>query len=236
VRLIGAGTRDDIAYVERDTFWTAPNLITLVRFLLVPVFVILVSHDHVVWAFWSLGILFSTDWVDGYVARRFNQVSSVGKWLDPLVDRVSLVVVSATFVVCHIAPAWFVWAIVVPDLVLFLNTLFVFGRNPELPVSVLGKLRTAVLMTAAPLLLLAQAHFSSAPILAAVCTALLALGSLMHIAAAVGYLVAARRKVRGERASAAVPHAGAADPAAPDTPPDHPSSGTGTGPDDGGRL
>jgi cardiolipin synthase len=196
VRIIGAGTRDDIHYVERHTFWTAPNLITLARFLLVPVFVSLVAAHHYVWAFWALAVLFSTDWVDGYVARRFNQISSVGKWLDPLADRLALIIVAATYVIFHVAPAWFVWAILIPDLALFFNALFLFKGSPELPVSILGKVRTAFLMLAAPLLLLAQANFSWAPALHAVCTVLLAVGSLLHVAASVGYLIAAQRKAR----------------------------------------
>lgn len=199
MRIIGAGTSDDIHYVERHTFWTAPNLITLARFLLVPVFVALVASHHYVWAFWTLAVLFSTDWVDGYVARRFNQISSVGTWLDPLADRLALIIVSATYVIFHVAPAWFVWVIVIPDLVLLFNAIFLFKGSPELPVSILGKIRTAFLMVAAPLLLLAQANFSWAPALHAVCTVMLAIGSALHVAASVGYLLAAQAKARQAR-------------------------------------
>lgn len=201
MRLIGAGTRDDIHYVERHTFWTAPNLITVARFLLVPLFVFLVATHHIIWAFCTLAVLFSTDWVDGYVARRFNQISSVGKWLDPLADRLALMVVAATFVILNIAPPWFVWAIVIPDLILFANALFLFKGSPELPVTNLGKVRTAFLMCAAPLLLLAQANFSWASTLDTISTVLLAIGSLLHIVASAQYLVQAQAKARPELAA-----------------------------------
>lgn len=201
MRLIGAGTRDDIEYVERHTFWTAPNLITVARFLLVPVFVALVATHHYLWAFATLVVLFSTDWVDGYVARRFNQISSVGKWLDPLADRLSLIIVAATFVVFGIAPAWFVWAIVIPDLLLFVNALVLFRGSPELPVTHLGKIRTACLMVAAPLLLLAHTNFSWAHVLDAICTVVLAIGSVLHVVASVQYLVQAQTKARSLRAA-----------------------------------
>lgn len=194
MRLIGAGTRDDIQYVERHTFWTVPNLITLARFLLVPVFVYLVAGKHFVLAFWTLALLFSTDWVDGYIARRFNQISSVGKWLDPLADRLSLLIVAGTFVVFGIAPAWLIWCILIPDLILIANALILFRGSPELPVSVLGKLRTAVLMGSAPLLLLAQSDHGWAPTLAGLCTVMLAVGTVLHVMAAGGYLFAARAK------------------------------------------
>lgn len=209
MRLFGAGTRDDIHYVVRRTFWTAPNLITVARFLLVPLFVYLVATRHILWAFWTLAVLFSTDWVDGYVARRFNQLSTVGKWLDPLADRLALIVVASTFVICGFAPAWFVWAIVIPDLVLLANALFLFKGSPELPVTKLGKVRTAFLMCAAPLLLLSQANFSWASTLDAISTVFLAIGSLLHVAASVQYLVQAQSKARSER-DAAAPEPGTA--------------------------
>lgn len=214
MRLIGAGTRDDIHYVERDTFWTVPNLITVVRFLLVPLFVYLVATHHIIWAFWVLVMLFSTDWVDGYVARRFNQISSVGKWLDPLADRLALIVVAATFVLLNIAPAWFVWAILIPDLLLFANALFLFRGSPELPVTTLGKVRTAFLMCSAPFLLLAQANFSWASTLDTISTVLLAIGSVLHVLASAQYLMQARAKARAASAAATgvVPDAAALRP------------------------
>lgn len=202
MRLIGAGLRDDVDYVELHTFWTVPNLITLLRFLLIPVFVVLVATSHPMWAFITLAVVFSTDWVDGYVARRFNQISSVGKWLDPLADRLTLIIVSVTFVLFHVAPAWFVWAIVVPDLALVLNSVILFRGSPELPVTRLGKIRTAVLMVSAPLLLLAEVDFAAAEPLHTVCTWLLLLGSALHVAAAVQYVVLAGAKAKRNRSAA----------------------------------
>ncbi|MCP6768684.1 CDP-alcohol phosphatidyltransferase family protein, partial [Klebsiella pneumoniae] len=87
MRLIGAGTRADIDYVVTDRFWTVPNVITLVRFCLVPFFVWLVFTQQYLAAFIVLAVLSCTDWVDGYIARRFNQISTVGQWLDPMADR-----------------------------------------------------------------------------------------------------------------------------------------------------
>lgn len=204
MRLIGAGQRDDIEYVELHTFWTVPNLITLVRFALIPVFTWLVATGHPVRAFFTLAVVFSTDWVDGYVARRFNQVSSVGQWLDPFADRLTLIIVATTFVVCNVAPAWFVWAIVIPDVGLAMACIVLFRGSPELPVTVLGKIRTAVLMISAPLLLLAQADFAFAEPLEMVCTWVLLVGSLLHVAAACQYLgqaVAKGKRLRAVRAT-----------------------------------
>src|SRR5882672_3523205 len=70
---------------------TVPNVITMVRLLCVPLFVVLLFDDEKTAAFLLLGALGATDWVDGYVARHFDQGSELGKILDPTADRVLLV-------------------------------------------------------------------------------------------------------------------------------------------------
>ncbi|GHD07754.1 CDP-alcohol phosphatidyltransferase family protein [Zhihengliuella salsuginis] len=199
MRLIGAGARDDIEYRVLTTFWTVPNVITVLRFCMVPFFVWLVFQSEFAWATAILAVLGSTDWIDGFIARRFNQMSTVGAWLDPLADRISLFVVAFTFVLAGIAPAWLVYAIVVPDVVLFVTSLILFRGSPELPVSVIGKIRTAILLVGAPLLLLGQVESIGNTVYDGVATIVLALGCVLHIIAAAGYFIAAVRKRRRER-------------------------------------
>lgn len=196
MRIIGAGTRDGVAYRELRTFWTIPNLVTVLRFGLVPLFVWLVAEHSYDWATGVLVALGLSDWIDGYLARLLNQVSSVGKWLDPVADRLALVVVATTFVLAGIAPAWLVYAIVVPDLVLIINALVLFRGNPGLPVSMVGKIRTALLLVGTPLLLLSRVDTAHGPVLAGAATAVLAAGCFLHVIAACFYLVQAHRKAR----------------------------------------
>ncbi|WP_417216634.1 CDP-alcohol phosphatidyltransferase family protein [Arthrobacter sp.] len=196
MKIIGAGGRDDIEYRELATFWTIPNLITVLRFGLVPVFLWLVIADHYAWATAVLVLLGSTDWIDGYVARRLNQISTVGKWLDPVADRLALFAVVIIFVVDGIAPAWLVYSIMVPDLVLIINALVLFHGSPNLPVSNLGKIRTALLLVGTPLLLLSQVEAAQSATVEAVATIILGIGCLLHIVAAVLYFRQAQRKAR----------------------------------------
>ncbi|WP_309080323.1 CDP-alcohol phosphatidyltransferase family protein [Zhihengliuella sp.] len=208
MRLFGAGTRDDVEYRVLDTFWTWPNIITVARFLLIPVFMWLVAVHEFGWATASLVLLGATDWIDGYVARRLNQVSTVGMWLDPLADRLALILVVVTFVVAGIAPAWAVYAIVVPDVVLLVNSLLLFRGVPDLPVSRVGKVRTAVLLVGAPLVLLAHVESLASAGLQAVATTVLALGCALHVIAAIGYLVAGHAKAKRERSGIYSPRTG----------------------------
>lgn len=185
-----------------DTFWTVPNLITVLRFLGVPLFVAFIVRENYGPAFITLVVVGSTDWVDGYLARRLNQVSKVGQWLDPVADRLALIVVAVTFVVQGIAPAWLVLAIVIPDAILIVNALVLFHGSPDLPVSNVGKIRTALLLLGAPLLLLQRVPGFDYDWLSTTGNAVLLLGCVGHLIAAVGYLRASWAKYARERSAA----------------------------------
>jgi cardiolipin synthase len=76
-----------------DRILTVPNLITFVRLACLPLFLyLLFGKEDRYGAAWLLGALGATDWVDGFVARRYHQVSTLGKVLDPVADRLLLFV------------------------------------------------------------------------------------------------------------------------------------------------
>lgn len=200
MRIIGAGTRDNFEYRELTTFWTVPNIITVLRFLLVPLFVWQTVTFHYGWATLTLVILGSSDWIDGYAARRLDQISSVGKWLDPVADRVALIVIASTFVATQIAPPWLVFSVVIPDVILIANTWVLFRGNPHLPVSNIGKIRTALLLVGTPLLLLGSTDWGSGTPLGSISTWVLALACVLHAIAACGYFVQGRRKAKALKA------------------------------------
>ncbi|NKX49079.1 CDP-alcohol phosphatidyltransferase family protein [Arthrobacter deserti] len=194
MRFIGAGTRRDFDYRERGTFWTVPNIITVARFLLVPVFVGYVGSGRYGAATIVLAVLGTTDWVDGYIARRFDQLSTVGRWLDPLADRLALIIIAVAFVINGLAPLWLLLAIVIPDAILLAYSLALFRGSPDLPVTVVGKVRTALLLIGTPMLLLERAlgpRFGWVGVLA---YAFLVLGCAGHLVAWWGYMRAATRK------------------------------------------
>jgi len=74
--------------VASDRVVTVPNLLSLARLVLAIVFFVALEQGRPVAAFWLFAIAASTDWVDGWYARRFNQVSRLGRIFDPLVDKV----------------------------------------------------------------------------------------------------------------------------------------------------
>ncbi|MBV8979493.1 MAG: CDP-alcohol phosphatidyltransferase family protein [Acidimicrobiia bacterium] len=99
-----------------DRILTIPNVITVVRLLCVPVFLWLLFDQHKrAEAAFLLGALGATDFADGYIARHFHQVSTVGKVLDPLADRVLLMVGASAILVDGSVPAFIAWATLVRE-------------------------------------------------------------------------------------------------------------------------
>lgn len=199
MRIIGAGTRRDYEYRELHTFWTIPNLITVLRFLAVPLFVWLIARHSYGAATITLVVLGSTDWVDGYLARRLDQISSVGKWLDPVADRLALIIVATTFVTAGIAPWWLLLSIVIPDAILLVFSLLLFHGSPDLPVTLIGKVRTALLLAGTPLLLLHRVEGFGHDWLLTLAYAILAAGCVGHVLAWLGYMRAAWGKYKRQR-------------------------------------
>jgi len=71
-----------------DRVVTVPNLLSLARLVLAIVFFVALERGHRAWAVWLFVVASSTDWIDGWYARRFGQVSRLGRIFDPLVDKV----------------------------------------------------------------------------------------------------------------------------------------------------
>lgn len=195
MRFIGAGSRPDQPHVDHDLVFTVPNLLTVLRFMGVPLFIWLVlAEQEYGFAVLVLAIMGSTDWVDGYVARRFNQASKLGRILDPIADRLALLSVAVTLVVAGVLQWWYLAALVIPDAVLLAMSLFYFHSHPDLPVSMIGKTRTALLLLGTPLLVLSKLDIPYARAYFVVAWIVLGLGLIGHWVAAYNYFWAIRRK------------------------------------------
>src|SRR5450830_931784 len=119
MRFIGAGTRPGQPQSHSDMVFTLPNLLTVIRFLGVPLFIwlVLAKQEYGAAAI-VLAVMGSTDWVDGYIARRFNQMSNLGRIMDPIADRLSLIAVAVTLVIAGVVEWWYLTALLVPDMIL----------------------------------------------------------------------------------------------------------------------
>ncbi|HZA12068.1 CDP-alcohol phosphatidyltransferase family protein [Mycobacterium sp.] len=145
---------------ERDRVLTVPNGLSVLRLLLVPVFlwVLLVAHADA----WAVAILMfsgASDWADGKLARLMNQYSRVGELLDPLVDRIYVVTIPIAFALRGFVPWWIVGGLIARDALLALTLPALRSRGLNaLPVTYIGKAATFALMSGFPLILLGQFH------------------------------------------------------------------------------
>jgi cardiolipin synthase len=129
---------------------TVPNLLSLLRIVLIPAFVWLIVHRGTEMAGMLLfaGVA-ATDWVDGYVARRTHQVSELGKILDPVADRLAVGAGLVAVMARGALPLWAGLAILVRDAaVLLVGAALLAGRGIRIDVRFLGKSATAILMAA----------------------------------------------------------------------------------------
>jgi cardiolipin synthase (CMP-forming) len=144
-----------------DRVLTVPNVISVVRLLCIPVFLwLLFGRDDRLVAGVLLGALGATDWVDGYVARHWGQVSTLGKVLDPVADRVLLLTAVVAILVDGSAPAWVGWLALAREAVVSLAVLALAALGARrIDVQWVGKAGTFALMFAFPLFLFSHADF-----------------------------------------------------------------------------
>ena len=140
-----------------DRVMTWPNALSALRLLLVPIFLWLILIDENVLAFSVLAISSFTDWLDGFLARKLNQMSRLGQLLDPAADRLFILASLVGLAFTDKVPWWLVVSVVARDLLLFFTLPFLaqVGYGP-LPVNYTGKAGTFALLYAFPLMLLPE--------------------------------------------------------------------------------
>lgn len=151
--------------------WTIPNIITLIRVILIPIFVFVYfldwkwAHEASAFIFWFAAI---TDWFDGYLARKLQQSTPFGAFLDPVADK--LIVAAALLMITHSYDS--VW-ITVPAILLLIREIYVsalrewmgsLGVRDTVKVSFIGKAKTTAQMLALIGLLSGLDEFMGFPI------------------------------------------------------------------------
>lgn len=139
--------------------WTIPNVLSVIRLALVPVFLYLLLARHAYGL--ATGVLMfsgASDWADGKIARLVdNQSSRLGELLDPLVDRIYMVTVPVGLALAGVVPWWLVGVLLGRDLLLAATLPVLRSRGvAALPVTYIGKAATFALMSGFPLVLLGQ--------------------------------------------------------------------------------
>jgi cardiolipin synthase len=185
--------------------FTIPNLISVARLLCVPWFLwlLLVQDDRVAAAI-LLGVLGATDWVDGWIARHFDQGSDVGKVLDPTADRILLLAAGVGLLIDGAVPLWVGILVLAREALVGVAVLVLAAAGARrLDVQWAGKAGTLALMFALPGFLLADALSNElASDLLYVATWIFTIGGLvLSYYAALTYIPMARQALREGRAA-----------------------------------
>ncbi|CAN5467474.1 CDP-alcohol phosphatidyltransferase family protein [soil metagenome] len=144
-------------------YLTAPNVFTLVRLCCIPIFLyMLFGRDNLAGSALLLGVLGATDWVDGWLARRFNQTSEFGKMFDPTADRLLFIVGITGILIKGIAPTWFFWAVIAREVIVggTIAIATLAFRMKRFDVTWWGKTATFLLMFAIPGFMLGASNFA----------------------------------------------------------------------------
>jgi cardiolipin synthase len=176
---------------------TIPNLLSLIRLGMVPVFLVFIIVGADFAALIVLVISSVTDYLDGIIARKFKQVSRLGQLLDPAADRLFIFAALVGLCVRDIIPLWLVVIIVGRDFMLAVLGIILanFGYGP-LPVHHLGKVATFSLLFALPILMLGLAFHEINWITNPVGWAFALWGAFLYWWAGVVYLLETIRVVR----------------------------------------
>lgn len=181
---------------------TVPNLLSILRLALIPVFLWLILRHEGGWAIGLLAFSGLTDYLDGYIARKYNQVTRLGKLIDPAADRLYIFTTLIGLVLTGVIPGWLAAIIIARDVMLLIvyPILATHGYGP-LPVHYLGKAGTFALLYAFPLLLLANVLSSANFVILPIAWAFALWGAGLYWWAGFVYVKQVRDLVFGVRAS-----------------------------------
>ncbi len=141
----------------RSGLLNLPNLLTLGRIAAIPVLVILLFFDTREAGFWAavvFGLASITDWLDGYLARKWEVVTVLGKFLDPLADKLLVMAALIMMIPMGRVPAWAVFLVLAREILVTGLRSIASSEGIVISASDLGKYKTIFQMTAIPGLLL----------------------------------------------------------------------------------
>lgn len=121
-----------------------PNILTLIRFVLIPIILNYLFKDNYIMAFIVLTISGLTDILDGFIARKFNFITDFGKLIDPLADKCTQILILAALTLKNIIPVWIILVVVIKEFVMVAGASFLYGKELVVSSKWYGKLATVL--------------------------------------------------------------------------------------------
>lgn len=137
------------------------NYLTIARVVMIPIFLVLMYLDFPGSRYWALGVYIVaclTDWVDGYIARHYNQVSDFGKFMDPLADKCLVMAALCCFVAEGSVAAWILAVVLVREFAVSGMRMVAVEKGRVIAAGWSGKVKTASTMVCICLILFGIPH------------------------------------------------------------------------------
>jgi cardiolipin synthase len=177
--------------------WTVPNVLSMLRLALVPAFLVFIVVGDYVSALVVLVIASLSDLLDGYLARRLNQVTRLGQLLDPAADRLYIFAALVGLAANTLVPWWIVVVIVARDVfLLVLGVVLANHGYGPLPVHQLGKVATFALFFGVPVIMLGLAFPVVEPVSQPIGWAITMWGAFLYWWAGIIYAIETARVIR----------------------------------------
>ena len=121
-----------------------PNILTILRFLLIPVIIFYIFTGNYILAFVFFTLSGFTDIADGFIARKFNLISNFGKLMDPLADKLTQIATLASLVFADMIPIWILLIVLLKEFIMICGASFLYGKDVVVYSRWYGKLATVL--------------------------------------------------------------------------------------------
>ena len=125
-----------------------PNILTIIRFLLIPVIIIFALQNNYIATIIVLTISGITDILDGYIARKFNFITDFGKLMDPLADKATQIALLGILTIKKIIPLWIIIIVIIKEFLMVSGASFLYGKELVVSSKWYGKLTTVLFYVA----------------------------------------------------------------------------------------
>lgn len=125
-----------------------PNILTMLRFFLIPVIVGALIQGNYILAFIFLTLSGLTDILDGYIARKYNFITNFGKLIDPLADKATQIAVLTVLTLQHVIPVWILVIVLLKEFIMISGASFLYGKEFVVSSKWYGKLSTVLFYVA----------------------------------------------------------------------------------------
>jgi cardiolipin synthase len=128
----------------KKIFKYVPNILTVIRFLLIPIIIVMLTNGNYIGATIVFSLSGITDILDGFIARKFNLISDFGKLMDPLADKATQLSILFTLTAKRIIPFWIVSTVTIKEFLMVCGASFLYGKDLVVSSKWYGKASTVL--------------------------------------------------------------------------------------------